>query len=193
VVQQVVVLAQGTSEHVGVTILWVGGFVSQHRVRRPVARHDQLSNHAQLMERVAGLRREGRTASEIAEVLNQEGFVPPKRRATYNGQMVRRLWARCVHPRGNRTEAEGEKLGQDEWWLKQLAWELDMPSITLSSWLRRGWVQGRQIPGDPRGRWVLWADRQELDRLRQLRASPRGWSDEPYPRELTTPHPRPKP
>ena len=55
-VQQVVVLAEGSSEHVDVTIHWSGGFVSRHRVRRPVARHDQWSNHAQLMERVVTLR-----------------------------------------------------------------------------------------------------------------------------------------
>jgi hypothetical protein len=147
VVQRIVVLAQGSSEYVDVTIHWFGGFVSQHRVRRPVARHDQLSNHAQLMERVKGLRDQGLTAPEIAAVLKREGFVPPKRLATYNFQMVRALVARCGLSSWSRSQPDGGVLGEDEWWLKQLALELAMPSVTLFTWLRRGWVHGRKLPG----------------------------------------------
>jgi DNA invertase Pin-like site-specific DNA recombinase len=193
VVQQIVVLAQGSSEYVDVTIHWFGGFVSRHRMRRPVARHDQMSNYAQLMERVKELRDQGLTAPEVAAVLNREGFVPPKRRATYNSQMVRALVARCGLSRWSRSQPNGGVLGENEWWLSQLALELAMPSVTLFTWLRRGWVHGRKLPGGRQGRWVLWADSQELDRLRRLRACPRGWSDEPYPRELTTPSQRPGP
>ncbi|MBV8432341.1 MAG: recombinase family protein [Solirubrobacterales bacterium] len=188
-VQQVVVLAEGSSEHVDVTIQWSGGFVSRHRVRRPVARHDQLSNYAQLLERVAALHDQGQTAAEIAATLNREGFLPPKRRATYNRGMVHHLLARCGRSRGSRSQPEGGVLGKNEWWLNQLAQELGMPSITLHSWRRRGWVRGRKLPGGQMGRWILWADGPELDRLRRLRACPRGWSDEPYPLELITPVP----
>jgi DNA invertase Pin-like site-specific DNA recombinase len=191
-VQQVVVQAQGSSEHVDVAIHWSGGFAGVHRVRRPVARHDQLSNHAELMGRVVALRQQGQTAGQIAATLNQEGFIPPKRRATYNRQMVRQLLARSGPSSGSRSRADGGVLGVDEWWLNQLALELGMPQITLHSWLRRGWLSGRKLPGGRMGRWVVWADGPELDRLRRLRACPRGWSDEPYPAELTTPRPRPE-
>jgi hypothetical protein len=192
VVQQVVVEAQGSSEQVDVSIHWFGGFVSQHRLRRPVAHYDQLSNYAQLKERVGALRGEGLTAPEIAVVLNREGFLPPKRRATSNSQMVRELVARWGLSSWRRSEADGGVLGEHEWWLNGLALELEMPSITLFTWLRRGWVQGRKLPGGRLGRWVLWADDPELDRLRRLRACPRGWSDEPFPPELTTPRRRPE-
>jgi hypothetical protein len=170
----------------------LGGFVGRHRVRRPVARHDQLSDHAQLMERVATLRQQGQTAAEIAETLNREGFIPPKRRATYNRQRVRQLLARCGLSRRSRAQPDGGVLGEDEWWPSQWARGLGMPPITLPSWLRRGWVQGRKLPGGRMGRWIVWADGPERDRLRRLRACPRGWSDEPYPAELTTPRPRPE-
>jgi lambda repressor-like predicted transcriptional regulator len=186
-VQQVVIQAQGSSEQVDVTIHWSGGLASAHRVRRPVARHDQLSNHAQLMERVVALRDQGQTAGEIAEALNREGFIPPKRRATYNRGMVRQLLARCGLSSWHRARPDGGVLREEEWWLSQLARELGMPPITLHSWLRRGWVRGRKLAGGRMGRWILWADGQELDRLRRLRACPRGWSDEPYPLELITP------
>jgi DNA invertase Pin-like site-specific DNA recombinase len=191
-VRQVVVQARGSSEHVDVTIHWSGGFASVHRVRRPVARRDQLSNHAQLMERVVALRQQGRTAPQIAATLNEEGFIPPKRRTTYNDQMVRELLARGGLSSWSRSRPDGGVLGADEWWLNQLASELGMPQITLHSWLRRGWVDGRKLPGGSMGRWIVWADGPELDRLRRLRACPRGWSDEPYPAELTTPRTRPE-
>jgi DNA invertase Pin-like site-specific DNA recombinase len=190
-VKQIVVQAQGSSEHVDVTIHWSGGFASVHRVRRPVARHDQLSDHAQLMERVVALRQRGRTAGQIAATLNEEGFIPPKRRATYNVQMVQQLLARSGLSSWSRSRPDGGVLKADEWWLNQLAVELGMPQITLHSWLRRGWVSGRKLPGGSMGRWIVWADGPELDRLRRLRACPRGWSDEPYPAELTTPRTRP--
>ena len=186
-VRQIVVQAQGSSEQVDVTIHWSGGFASVHRVRRPVARHDQLSNHAQLMERVVALHQQGQTAPQIAATLNREGFIPPKRRATYNPQMVRQLLARSGLSSWSRSRADGGVLVADEWWLNQLALELGMPQITLHSWLRRGWLSGRKLPGGRLGRWIVWADGAELDRLRRLRACPRGWSDEPYPAELTTP------
>jgi DNA invertase Pin-like site-specific DNA recombinase len=191
IVQRVAVQAQGSSEQVDVSIHWFGGFVSRHRLRRPVAHYDQLSNYPQLKERIGVLRGQGLTSPEIAAVLNQEGFLPPKRRATYNAQMVRELVARWGLSSWRRSEADGGVLGADEWWLNGLALELGMPSITLFTWLRRGWVEGRKLPGGRLGRWVLWADARELDRLRRLRACPRGWSDEPFPPELTTPRRRP--
>ena len=191
VVRQVVVVAQGSSEQVDVTIHWFGGFVSRHWLRRPVAHYDQLSNYDQLKERVEALRGEGMTAPEIAAVLNREGFLPPKRRATYNSQMVRELVARWGLSSWSRSQPDGGVLGADEWWLNPLAMELGMPSVTLFSWLRRGWIEGRKLPGGRLGRWVLWADAQELDRLRRLRACPRSWSDEPFPPELTRPRRRP--
>jgi DNA invertase Pin-like site-specific DNA recombinase len=191
-VRQVVAQVQGSSEHVDVRIHWSGGWVSVHRVRRPVARHDQLSNHAQLMERVVALRQQGQTAPQIAATLNREGFIPPKRRATYNSQMVLQLLARSGLSSWSRSRSDGGVLGADEWWLNQLALELGMPQITLHSWVRRGWVSGRKLPGGRMGRWIVWADGPELDRLRRLRACPRGWSDEPYPAELTTPRTRPE-
>jgi hypothetical protein len=72
--------------------------------------------------------------------------------------------------------------GDGEWWLSDLCRELAMPQPTVHGWVRRGWVRGRKLPGDG-GRWVLWADAEDLDRLRRLRAYRRSWPDEPYPPE----------
>lgn len=68
---------------------------------------------------------------------------------------------------------EGPK---DQWLLSELAAELDMPWVTLYSWLRRGWVQGWKQP-EPPHHWILQADATELSRLRALRRAPkRGWA-----------------
>ena len=186
-VERVVVAVQGETEWVDVAIHWAGGFVSRHEVRRPVRRVEQLRDSAELMRRVAELHGAGRTAGEIAGALNREGFHPPKRRETYNAAMVRQLLSRRVRT-GPRPEAVtgDDPRGDGEWWLSDLCRELGMPQPTVHCWVRRGWIRGRKLPGVG-GRWILWADAEELDRLRRLRAYRRTWPDETYPAELTTP------
>jgi hypothetical protein len=171
---------------VDVAIHWAGGFVSRHEVRRPVMRVEQLRDHAGLMRRVAELHGAGRTSRQIAEALNREGFRPPKRRETYNKAMVQVLLARRGRSGPRPGELTGEDpRGNDEWWLSDLSRELGMPQPTVHSWVGRGWIRGRKSPGAG-GRWILWADAEELERLRRLRAYRRTWPDETYPAELTT-------
>lgn len=186
-VERVSVTVQGESEWVAVTVGWVGGFASRHEVRRPVRRVEQLRDYAALMARVAELHGSGRTSREVAEALNREGFRPPKRRETYNAAMVLQLLSRRGRS-GPRPEAatRDDPRGDGEWWLSDLCRELAMPQPTVHCWVRRGWVRGRKLPGVG-GRWVLWADAEDLDRLRRLRAYRRTWPDEAYPPDLTTP------
>jgi DNA invertase Pin-like site-specific DNA recombinase len=186
-VERVSVAVQGETERVDVTIHWAGGFVSRHEVRRPVRRIEQLRDYPALVARAAELHRAGKTSGEVAEALNREGFRPPKRRETYNAAMVRQLRSRQGRP-GPRPKGatKDDPRGDEEWWLSDLCRELAMPQPTVHCWVRRGWVRGRKLPGAV-GRWVLWADAEELDRLRRLRAYRRSWPDEPYPPESTTP------
>jgi DNA invertase Pin-like site-specific DNA recombinase len=186
-VERVSAAVQGESEWVDVTIHWAGGVLGRPEVRRPGRRVEQLRDYAALMARVAELHDSGKTSGEVAEALNREGFRPPKRRETYNAGMVRQLLSRQGRS-GPRPAAatEGDPRGEGEWWLSDLSRELGMPQPTVHCWVRRGWVRGRKLPGVG-GRWVLWADAEDLDRLRRLRAYRRSWADEPYPPELTTP------
>jgi hypothetical protein len=87
----------------------------------------------------------------------------------------------------SRSATDQQHLRADEWWLAELAAELSMPLATLHRWQRVGWVASRKVQG-ARGRWAIYADADELRRLRQLRDSPRGWP-QPYPTELITPKP----
>ena len=65
------------------------------------------------------------------------------------------------------------------------------PRSTLYKWQRVGWVHCRKV-AEAFGRLALWADDEELERLRQLRLSKRQWPDPRYPATLTTPKTREK-
>lgn len=186
-IDRVTVTVQGESERVDVTIHWAGGFESQHEQTRPVARYDQLTDYRRLVARILELRVGGLTSGRIAEVLNKDGFRPPKRRSTYNKAMVRQLLSRSLRGKTeSRASEDTSSLNPGEWFLADLAHELSMPSTTLHNWVRRGWVESRKL-NDRRGRWVLWADEDEIRRLAQLRTTKQGWPDRPYPESLTKP------
>ena len=67
-----------------------------------------------------------------------------------------------------------------------------MPIATLHKWQRLGWVHSRKVTVAS-GRWALWADADELERLRHLRAYQRKWPEPRYPPTLTTPKRRDMP
>jgi hypothetical protein len=179
--EKVVVHVEHDSEYVGVAIHWHGGFISQHEVVRPVKSYEQLRDFDQLMDRIAALRHEGHSAAQIANCLNQEGFVPPKRRGKFSPELVRQLLSR----RGLANEKTyTEQLGRHEWWLPKLAEAIPVSAGKLAGWARRGWLHSRKTPAQCL--WVHWADSQEIRRLRKLASlSHRGIVE--YPAELTTP------
>jgi DNA invertase Pin-like site-specific DNA recombinase len=183
-VEKVVVLVKRDSEYVEVTIHWQGGFTSQHETVRPVKSYEQLRDLHKLLDRIAALRHEGHGPAKIAESLNREGFIPPKRRGKFSSGLVRQILSR----RGLATEKTNtEQLGPHEWWLPKLAEAIPVSSRKLACWARRGWLHCRKTPAQCF--WVLWADKQELKRLRKLAAlSHRGVVE--YPTELTTPKER---
>ena len=183
-VDRVVVDVQGESEHVDVAVHWNGGFVSQHELIRPVGSYDQLSGHRELMVRVEELRRSDHTSGQIADQLNDEGFHPPSGRM-FNATTIRRLLSRC------RPSQDRECPTPPHWRLGDLGRKLDMPVRTLHTWLRRGWLHSKQSAG-AHGRWILWADDDELERLKQLREDGLRSSGLPAPAELTTPKPKPE-
>jgi len=72
-----------------------------------------------------------------------------------------------------------------------LARLLDMPISTLHKWQRQGWIHSRKV-AVASGRWAVWADGDELERLRRLRVQKRKWPQPYYPVALTTPKHREK-
>jgi hypothetical protein len=112
--------------------------------------------------------------------------VPLRGRRFSNYMVSRLLVRRGLYLSYGRKRPEAFALGENEWWLPDLADKLKMPRTSLTHWHNIGWVRGRKLPG-LRGRLILWADETEVNRLKQLRHTRRRWSDCPYPKDLTTP------
>jgi hypothetical protein len=122
--------------------------------------------------------------------LNREGFYPPKRTERFTGETVARLLSRRgLHGPRPRAMSATSVLQPQEYWLADLAREVPMPIATLHKWQRLGWVHSRKV-SVASGRWAIWADADELGRLRQLRAYQRKWPEPRYPQVLTTPRRR---
>jgi hypothetical protein len=170
---------------VAVTIHWKGEFVSQHQFLRPLRRYRQLGDYERLIQRLKDLRNAGERALGIAAQLNTEGFRTAKGGA-FTAQVVRTLLSRQGLSRSRAALECPEECGPEEWWVSDLARELGVSGTGVQTWIHRGWVHGRRV----RGRceyWVVWADAEELERLRRLRDH----RQTPYPSELTTPKSRP--
>ena len=185
-VERVVVHVRCDSEFVDVTIHWAGGYESQHEIVRPVATYAQLRDFEQLINRVAQLRGAGHAAPQIAERLNAEGFYPPKRCGQFTPPVVYQLLKRRALIGNERSH--NELLGSNEWWLTDLARKLKMSHLKLRAWASRGWVHGRKTP--VQGYRILWADKDEVKRLRKLLAQSRRGVNA-YTSELKTPKKRP--
>jgi Recombinase zinc beta ribbon domain len=185
-IEQVVIRVEGQSEQAQLTIRWAGGYTSQHAFTRSLNRYEDRSDFQDLCKRVAALRDQGLTHAAVAEQLNSEGFRPLKRRTVFTGKMVADLLAKQVRPEST-NQADGLKA--DEWLLADLARKVGMPTVTLRLWIRWGWVHARRLPL-PNGPWAIWADDEELARMRQLRQCSRASSAAQSWRALTTPKPR---
>jgi DNA invertase Pin-like site-specific DNA recombinase len=173
VLSRVVVRTQGETEQVQVRLEWVGGTATESSLIRPVARWEQLSYYEQLCTRVRELAAAELDAPAIAARLNVEGYRPPKRCEQFGAAGVRELLRRVGVRKQQEKGVSRLPLKADEWWLQELAAQLEMPPVTLYQWVQRGWVRARQEAAAPR-RWIVWADAAEVERLRQLRQRPPG-------------------
>jgi hypothetical protein len=73
----VVVWAPASSQEVKVQLHWIGGTMTEHRLRRPVRAWSQLTDGAALQERVRQEHAKGWTSRRIAENLNATGHRTP--------------------------------------------------------------------------------------------------------------------
>ena len=111
------------------------------------------------------------THAAVAERLNAEGWHPAKCRDTFNAPMIKTLLAAqgLISRRHYHSDAIKERAA-NEWTVAELAHQLAIPQTTVSNWLRKGWLQGRQVMQKARRVWLIQADETELVRLRGLRS-----------------------
>jgi hypothetical protein len=185
--QRVVVTVDKASERGDVTLHWVGGAVGSHTLTRPAARYRQQSACPRPVARLRGLCTGRDRAATIAAQLNAEGFRPPKRTSRFTGEMVRRLTAELGLARRQR-HGSPTGLGPDEYRPMGLARRLGISRDTVRRWLRAGWLNRRR---DEDGHHVIWADGDELRRLRDLHALPRTWATKRRLANRKKPKPRP--
>ena len=192
-VDHVEIEVQGNSELVDVAIHWAGGYVSQHEVIRSVASYEQLHRFDEMKSFIEDLWQTGHATPAIATRLNSKGFRTPKRQGKFTRHMVRKLldkWGltQVMRPQ---ISAEMAKLEPNEWWLIDLSRELHVDKSTLARWCRKDWCHARKLAGRCKW-WVVWADREERERLKRLYECSRGRGKNMYSyQELRTPKPRP--
>lgn len=164
IIDKVVVEVEGDTEWVEAHVHWAGGQQTYTRLRRPVARLEQLSTGPHVRDRITQLKRRGDHAPAIAEQLNREGLRPPNGKR-FTAQCVRTWLSRMGLTTIRRSRADDKRrLGPDEWFIPELAHELDVSYGTIYTWIRAGRVSARQM-GGTQGRWVIRADAIERHEL----------------------------
>jgi len=137
-----------------------------------------------LTERIRQLHREGCHLAHIAEKLNADGFVPPRRRGVFTetgiGSLVRDL--------GLVGELfRADLLGENEWWIPDLSRKLGVIPQKVHYWIKQEWVHSRRTPSGKH--LIVWADSDEIRRLGQLAKRKNSWVAARHP-ELVVPKAR---
>ena len=167
IVQSITVDVEKNSEFVHVRINWVGGTFLQSRIVRPVAKWSQLSHYPRMCERIFQMAESDMTTDEMLDCIHQEGFYGPR-----DGKMMTRETLRTLMRKlglGTCRHQSRPLLAENEWLLPDLARQLEMPAATLNSWARRGRLKARQLANQYPKYWIIWANVDELARLRALR------------------------
>src|SRR5215470_7941314 len=141
IIQRVIVADEGRSEHLQITIAWIGGGSTAGVITRPISRIEHLSDYPRLCERIRALAQAGYSTVQMTECLAQEGFHSPKQATPFSRQSVVELMRRLgVHqPRRRRRPP----FSDHEWWLSDLEQVLGVANSTLQQWRKRGRLQVR--------------------------------------------------
>jgi len=180
--ERVLVTVLDGTEQVRLECHWHGGNRTSHTLVRPVARVKALSTYRALVARAAELHRVGHGPAELAAILNEEAWRPPKRRNTFNAQMVRRLLisAGIVEPRHRRPRTLPERQ-PDEWTIRELAEAIGVPQPTLYNWVQKGRLRSRSVKAGTGAAKLVTADAATIADLKAIRATPVPWRRLPPP------------
>ena len=176
--ERVVVEVIGDSEQVRVICHWHGGHQTSHELIRPAARLNQLSTNQELVARAVELRSAGKSCTAIAEILDQEGRGPAKRRDTFNAPMVQRLFCKVGTIKYRRQPVVIERQ-PNEWTIVELARHLAMPASTLYNGVQEGRLQSRMVPQNGMTFRLVHADEATIAAVKEVRATPPPWRRRP--------------
>jgi DNA invertase Pin-like site-specific DNA recombinase len=174
--ERILVEVVDASEQVRLECHWHGGNRTTHALVRPVARSTALSTYPALVARAADLHRAGSSFTAVAAILNQEAWRPPKRRDTFNADMVRRLLTTAgVIERRPRRQRMLSGRQPDEWTIRELAEELNLPQSTLYNWVQNGRLRSRSVKAGGGSAKLVTADAATIAHLKTIRATPLPW------------------
>jgi hypothetical protein len=164
-VERVTVTVRGNTEHAAVRIDWIGGTSTEHALRRPISRHERLSDFPRMRSLVEAAVAAGQTAEQIARLLNRAGFHPVAHPAEpFTPARARDL---VYRPGLSPRQRPAVRLAAAEWWARDLADELGVSYCRFKDWVEKGYVHVRKV--GRRRHLVIWADTEERQRLGRLR------------------------
>lgn len=178
--ERVLVEVVDGTEQVRVSCHWQGGHQTSHQLVRPVARLDQLSTYHELIARAAELHRAGQGYAAIAQILNQEGWRPAKRRDTFNAMMVGRLLGKVRITIRKRPPVVIERQ-PNKWTIAELARHIAMPESTLYSWVQQGRLRSRAVRHNGKTFKLVPADDAMITAFKLARVTPPPWRRRPPP------------
>lgn len=173
-IEKIHITVEGKTEKVQVEIHWVGGHKTSIPFIRPIAKLENLSYYHDLLDRVAHLREEGKEFREIADVLNQEDWRPPKCQKDFNAGMIGSLLLRRGIDSPKKTRFSEISRQPNEFTLRELSQKTNLPESTLYAYLKKGMLNARRVQV-VRGIWLVTADEEEIKRLEALKNRPPEW------------------
>jgi hypothetical protein len=145
-------------------IKWETGAVSEHWYIRRVRSYDEHADLEAIEHCVRELHAQQKMDAEIAEVLNERGYLTTKRRP-FNSNAVRFLRQRWGLPTIVPITPNPAQWEDGSYSVQGLAKELEVFPGTIFTWLRKGRLQGRQLAkGTP---WHIDIDAEEIEALRK--------------------------
>jgi DNA invertase Pin-like site-specific DNA recombinase len=150
---------------VQIRLVWRGGLVSERVVRIAVFTLRDTEHENKHVQRIRQLSEEGMTKDQIAERLNQEGFIPCRSRS-FTPQIIDKL----KHRHGIVSNVEKARRGK-------LTSAYTLPEMASLLKVERYWIYGRiaagtiKIKRDPRyGCYLFPNDRRTIEQLKRLKS-----------------------
>jgi Recombinase zinc beta ribbon domain/Recombinase/Phage antirepressor protein KilAC domain len=145
-IRNVVLDQKRESGLVWVKVIWQTGATSEHWIRRSVHSYGQHSTLNHLQQRIRELNAENKMDAEIAEILNQEGFLPARNKSFSSAgvYLLRKRW-NIPTVKINGSEENPERWPDGSYSVRGVAKLLGITEQTVFKWLHNGRLTGRQL------------------------------------------------
>ena len=156
--ERVEVTVDGDTEKADVVCAWAGGRRTGHALVRSVRRTSQMSHHGDLVSRIRALHGEGQRAPAIARALTAEGWRSAHGKP-YRESNIRTLMGRLgLFPVRLARPSSLVKREAGEYTPCEVAARLNLPEITVYTWIYKQRLEGRRVEVADRSLWLVRLD-----------------------------------